>query len=324
MRRRTFIALFGGVFLGLPITAQAQEAGRIYSVGGLSAGPRTAPYLVALFEELRRAGFIEGANLIIDWRTYGSNPDLIPQFVAELIKARVDVIVATGDLPIRTAQQATTTIAILGISHDLVGSGLVNSLARPGGNTTGINILAADLDGKRQEILIETIPGIRRIAVLVDSRNTPPRRLQELQDEARARGLELSIHQISKPQEIPEAIDAAKASGAEALNVLAAPILFGNRAIILQRVAALRLPAIYEVPELAEEGGFIAYGPSNVQMFRDLGAQLVKLLRGRKPADLPVEQPTKFDLVVDLKTAKALGLTIPESLLARADKVIEQ
>jgi putative ABC transport system substrate-binding protein len=296
-----------------------------------AAGARTRQHtrLIRLaggvgLEELRRAGFIEGANLTIDWRTYGSNIDLIPEFVAELIKARVDVIVATGDLPIRTAQRATTTIPILGLTDDMVGSGLVNSLARPGGNTTGTSILAADLDGKRQEILIEAVPGLRRMAALADSGNTSPRRIQELQDAARARGIELSIHQIARPQEIPAAVDAAKAAGAEGLNVLSAHVLFGNRAVIMQRVAALRLPTIYQFPEEAEEGGFIGYGSRVVQTFRELlGAQLVKLLRGRKPADIPVEQPTKFELVINLKTAKALGLTIPESFLVRADKVIE-
>ena len=151
-----------------------------------------------------------------------------------------------------------------------------------------------------------------------------PLRLQELQDAARARNIELSIHQITKPEEIPAAIDAAKASGAEGLNVLSAPVLFGNRAVTMQRVAALGLPTIYQFPEEAEEGGFIGYGSRVIQTFRDLlGAQLVKLLRGVRPADIPIEQPTKFELVISLKTAKALGLTIPESFLLRADKVIE-
>ena len=206
----------------------------------------------------------------------------------------------------------------------MVGSGLVNSLARPGGNTTGISILATELDGKRQEILIEAVPGLRRMAAIADSNTTGSTQLQALQDAARARGVELSIHRIARPEEIPAAIDAAKASDAAALNVLASPILYGNRQIIMQRVAALRLPAIYQWPEEAEEGGFVAYGPRLVQIFRELVTpQLVKLLRGAKPADLPVEQPTKFELVINLKTAKAMGVTVPETLLARADKVIE-
>jgi putative tryptophan/tyrosine transport system substrate-binding protein len=223
MRRREFITLIGGAVVAWPLAARAQEAGRTYRVGGLSAGPRTAPYLVAVFEELRGAGFVEGANLTIAWRSYGQKVDLIPEFVAELVKANVDVIVATGDLPIRTAQRATTTIPILRLTDDMVGSGLVDSLARPGGNTTGTSILAGDLDGKRQEILIEAVPGIRRMAALADSNNVPPGHFQALRDAARARGIELSIHEITKPEEIPAAIDAAKASGADALNVCLRP-----------------------------------------------------------------------------------------------------
>jgi putative ABC transport system substrate-binding protein len=205
----------------------------------------------------------------------------------------------------------------------MVGSGLVNSLARPGGNTTGVSILATELDGKRQEILIEAVPGIRRMATIADS-DTTSRQLQALQDAARARGTELSIHRIASAEEITAAIDGAKASGAEALNVLSSTILFGNRQIIMQRVAALHLPAIYQFAEEAEEGGFVAYGPRIIQIFRELVTkQLVKLLRGGKPADLPVEQPTKFELVINLKTANTLGLTVPATLVARADEVIE-
>jgi len=160
------------------------------------------------------------------------------------------------------------------------------------------------------------------MAVLADSNATGARELKALQDAARARGVELSIHQIV--EEITPAIDAAKASGAAALNVLSSPFLYGNRQIVMQRVAALRLPAIYQFPEEAEEGGFVAYGPRIVQIFRELVTeQLVKLLRGAKPADIPVEQPTKFELMINLKTAKAMGVTVPEALLARADKVIE-
>ena len=233
-------------------------------------------------------------------------------------------MVVIGDVAIRAAQRATTTIPILGSTDDMVGSGLVNSLARPGANTTGTSILAADLDGKRQEILIEAVPGLRRIAAIADSNRTAAPRLQVLQDAARARSIELSIHQIARPDEIPAAIDAAKASGAAALNVLSSPMLYNSRQIIMQRVATLRLPAIYQFPEIAEEGGFVAYGPRVVQVFRELMAQqLVKLLRGAKPADLPIEQPAKFELVINLKTADALGTTVAPILLARADKVIE-
>ena len=324
MRRRDFITLVGGA-TAWPFAARAQEVGRTYRVGGLSTGPRTEPYFVEMFDELRRAGFIEAQNLTIDWHRYGPRIDLIPEFVAELVKSRVDVIYASGDIAIRAAQQATRTVPILGAASDMVGSGLVNSLARPGGNTTGVSILAAELDGKRQEILIEAVAGIRRMAALAESDATTSAQVRALQNAARARNVELSIHWITRPEEIPAVIEAAKALGAEAVNVLSSPaILFANRQIIMQSVAALRLPAIYAVPEMAEEGGFLAYGPRLVQIYRELLApQLIKLLRGIKPADVPVEQPTKFELAINLKTAKALALTIPELFLVRADEVIE-
>jgi putative tryptophan/tyrosine transport system substrate-binding protein len=324
VRRREFITLLGGAAIAWPLATRAQEAGRTYRVGGLSPTPRNSPGVAAMFDELKRLGIIEGQNLIIDWRQYGPGIDPIPEFASELVKTHVDVMVVIGDVAIRAAQRATTTIPILGSTDDMVGSGLVSSLARPGGNTTGTSILAADLDGKRQEILIEAVPALRRIAAIADSNRTAAPRLEVLQDAARASSIELSIHQIARSDEIPAAIDAAKASGAAALNVLSSPMLYGSRQIIMQRVAALRLPAIYQFPEIAEEGGFVGYGPRVVQVFRELMAQqLVKLLRGAKPADLPIEQPAKFDLVINLKTADALGITVPPILLARADKVID-
>jgi putative ABC transport system substrate-binding protein len=324
MKRREFVAALGSAAVAWPLAARAQEAGRTYQIGGLSAGPRSAPYWLAVFDELRRAGFIEGQNVTIDWHQYGSRVDLIPEFATELVKAKVDVIVATGDAAIRAVQQATTTIPILGTTDDIVGSGVVNSLARPDGNITGTSLFSTELDGKRQEILIEALPGLRHMAALADSKTTAAPRLRSLQDAAKARGVELSVYQIAEPDEIPDALDAAKASGAAAINVLSSPVLFGNRQIIIQRAATLRLPAIYQFPEEAEEGGLIGYGPSIIRMFRELVApMLIKLLRGAKPADLPIEQPTKFKLVVNLKTAKVIGLTIPESFLARADEVIE-
>jgi putative tryptophan/tyrosine transport system substrate-binding protein len=323
MRRREFIALMGAS-VAWPFAATAQEPGRTYRLGGVSSVPRNSPPFFAMVDELRRLDFIEGQNLIVDWRAYALHFDLIPEFAAELVKAHVDVIYVGGDVAIRAAQQATATIPILGVTEDMVGQGLVNSLARPGGNTTGVSILATELDGKRQEILIEAVPGLRRIAVLADSKATGSPQLQALQDAARERDIEVSIHQVASVEEITAAIDSAKASGAAALNVLSSPILYGNRQTIMQRVAALRLPAIYQFPEEAEEGGFVAYGPRLAQIFRELVArQLVKLLRGVKPADIPIEQPTKFELVINLKTASAMGITVPATLVARADKVIE-
>jgi putative ABC transport system substrate-binding protein len=323
MRRREFITLIACAAAACPFSAQSQEAGRTYRVGGVTASPRNAPIIVAMFDELRRAGFVEGQNLTIDWRTYGANADLIPELTADLVKAHVDVIYAAGDPAIRTAQDATKTIPILGVTEDMVAAGLVNSLARPGGNTTGVSILATELDGKRQEMLIEVVLGIRRMAVLADP-NTASLHIRALDEAARARDVELSIYRAVRAEEILAAIDAAKASGAEAINILSSAYFWGNRQIIMQRAAALRLPAMYHLPEFAEEGGLLAYGPRAVRIFREIMApQLVKLLRGAKSSDLPIEQPTKFELVINLKTAKALGLTIPESFLVRADKVIE-
>jgi putative tryptophan/tyrosine transport system substrate-binding protein len=254
---------------------------------------------------------------------YALHIDLIPEFAAELVKAKVDVIYAAGDA-VRAAQRATTTIPVLAIAQDMLGQGLVNSLARPGGNTTGVSVLATELDGKRQEILIEAVPGLRRMGILADSKVTSSSELQALQEAARARGVEVSMHRVASTEEITATLDTAKASGVAALNVLSSPLLYANRQLIMDRVAALRLPAVYPFPEEAEEGGFVAYGPTIVHIFRDIMAQkLVKLLRGVKPADIPVEQPTHFELWINLKTASGLGVTVPETLLARADKVIE-
>ncbi len=324
MRRRDFITFVGGAAVAWPVAARTQEAGRIYRFGCVSGSPRNAPFAVAMVDELRRLGFIDGQNLIIDWRNYEERIDLIPEIAAGLVKAHVDVIYAAGVTAIRAAQRATATIPILGVADDMVGLKLVDSLARPGGNTTGVSIFAAELDGKRQEILIEAVPGLRRMATIADINATGSTQLQALQDAARAHGVELSIHRIAKAEEITAAIDAAKASGAAALNVLSSPFLYSNRRIVMERVAALHLPAIYQFPEEAEEGGFVAYGPRLVQIFRELIArQLVKVLRGAKPADLPIEQPTKFELVINLKTAKALGLQVPLHLQQLADEVIE-
>jgi putative tryptophan/tyrosine transport system substrate-binding protein len=324
MRRREFITLLGGAMVTWPFVARGQEPGRIYRLGVLFASPRDAPHNVALFDELRRLGFIEGRNLVIDAAGYGLPPERMEVHAADLMNGPVDVILAGGDAAVRAAQRATTSIAILAFTDDMVGQGFVHSLSKPGGNITGFTILASELDGKRQEILIEAVPGARRIAALVDSNTTTPSQLRMLEDAARARGVELSIHRVAWREEIGSAIDAAKATGAGALNVLASSLLFNSRAFIFHRVAALRLPAVYQFPEMAEQGGLIGYGPLVVQLFRDtVSRQLAKLLRGSKPDDLPVEQPTKFELVINLRTAKAMDHELPTEFLSRADKVIE-
>jgi putative tryptophan/tyrosine transport system substrate-binding protein len=322
MRRREFIALLGAS-VTWPFAAAAQQAGRIYHLGVLLPQPRDAPVNVAFLEGFRRYGFIEGQNLTVEWRAYGPNFDLISQYAAELVSARVDVIVTGGEEAIRAAQQATTTIPIVALVDDLLGSGQVASMARPDGNTTGVNVLGVDLDGKRQELLIEAVPGLRRMAALADVNNTAAK-LEALQKAARAHNVELSIYRIAKGEEIAAAIDSAQASGATALNIFACPLLWTNRQLIIERTAALHLPAMHGFPETAEEGGFAAYGPRLSQLFLEMmPRQIVKLLKGARVADIPVEQPTKFELVINLKTAKAIGVTVPPALLLRADKLIE-
>jgi putative ABC transport system substrate-binding protein len=323
MRRRKFITLLGGA-AAWPLAALAQQAGRTYRLGVLAPGPRSDEGIHAFFDGVRRQGFIEGQNLTVIYHDFALKVDLLSEWAAELVKARVDVIATSGDLASRAAQEATKTIPILAITYDMLGTGLVNSLARPNGNTTGVSILAPELDGKRQEILIEAVPGLRRMAALADSKVTPAVKLDALQAAARARNIELSIHRIASGAEIASAIDMAQASGAAALNVLASPILYANRQLIMDRVAALRLPTMHQWPETAEAGGFVSYGPRLLNLFGNvLPRQLAELFRGTKVADIPVEQPTKFELVINLKTAKAMGVTVPEALLARADKVIE-
>jgi putative ABC transport system substrate-binding protein len=323
MRRRAFITLLGGAAVW-SIAARAQQPGRNCRVGYLTGSQRAAPNVVALFDEIRGSGFIEGQNLSVDGRGFGAQGEQFPSIAAEFVKANVDVIVCAGDVAIRALQQTTATIPILAVTDDMVGSGLARSLANPGGNTTGVSLLAAELDGKRQEVLMELVPGVRRMAALADTGTTAPRQLQALQNQAHARGVELSIHPVTRSEEIVAAIDAAQAAGAVALNVLASPLLYANGRNIIERTNALRLPAMFQRPEMAEQGSVIAYGPSIIRIFREqIARQLAKLLKGTRPADIPVEQPTKFDLVINLKTAKVLGLTIPESFLLRADEVVE-
>lgn len=328
MKRREFIALFGGVAAAWPGAIRAQEAGRTYRLGMMFPFPRDSRESVgiidALIDELRRNGFVEGQNLIVEYRAWAPHVDLIPDYVADLAARPLDVFAAGGPIAVRAVQKAIKTMPILAITDDMIGEGVVKSMARPDGNITGVSILATELDGKRQEILIEVVPGARRIAALADVNTTAPAQLETLQMEAKARNIELSIQRVDKAAEIPGALEAVKTSGAAALNVLASPMLHSNLPLILERVDALRLPAIFQWPEIAEEGGFVAYGPRFTQIVRDLYArQLVQLFRGTKVADIPVEQPSKFELAINLKTANALGVTVPPALVARADKVIE-
>jgi putative ABC transport system substrate-binding protein len=322
MKRREFVRLLGAS-AALPFAAVAQQPGRTYRLGWLSPFTRDLPFNNFFFDELGRRGFIEGQNLTIDYRAFASHLDLIPQYATELVAAGPNVIYAGGGVVAHAVQQATKSIPIVAIADDMVGEGLVESIARPNGNTTGISILATELDGKRQDILIEALPGIRHMAALADSSTLTEAKARTLQEAARTYNVELSIYRITRGEDIAGAIDKAQASGATALNVFASPMLDGNVPLIMQRVAALRLPAMYQWPVWAELGGFIGYGPPVNEVVGLVARFAVSLLRGAKPADLPIEQPTKFELVINLKTANAMGVTVPPALLLRADKLIE-
>src|SRR5262245_12129832 len=320
-KRRTLLIAASGV-LAAPLAAFAQKE-RIYRIGILSYGPREAPNFVALFDELRSLGFAEGRNLVVAGGGFGLRDGELAAAAAALVNSAPDAIFSTGPLPTRAAQAATRTIPILAISDDMVADGLVPSMAHPGSNTTGVSILGPELDGKRQDILIEALPGARRMAALADPQVSTPSHLEALKEGARRRGVELLVQSARTPQEIAPAMNAANADGAKAINALATPLFFFNARSVIERAAALRLPAVYQWPEMVEQGGLLGYGPRITEVFRQLARLLAKVLRGAKPGDLPVEQPTKFELVVNLKTAKALGLKVPQSLLLRAEKVIE-
>jgi putative tryptophan/tyrosine transport system substrate-binding protein len=324
MRRREFIWLFGAG-VAWPFAVLAQEPGRTYRLGFLYPVRLEPPDAVAaFFGELKRAGFVEGKNLTFEFRAFAPHPERMAEYAAELVKSDPDLILAAATA-IPALQEATKTIPILGLGGDLVGMGLVNSMRRPNGNVTGVSFPTTELDGKRQDILIEAVPGLRQMAVLANAKDADTTaRLDALKEAAHARNIELSIYRVASGQEIAAAIDSAKASGAQALNVLSSPTFFGLRHIIFERALALRLPTIYWMPDFSQEGGFASYGPSWVHIIGDIYArQAVQLLRGTKVADVPVEQPFKFDLVINLKTANAMGVTVPPALLARADKVIE-
>jgi putative ABC transport system substrate-binding protein len=313
MTRREFITIIGSAaalpLLRVPV-ARAQEPGRIYRLGMVTGAGRQTPRIVAFFDELKGLGFVEAQNLKIVAGGFYVRDDQFAEVAATLAKFTPDVIFCVGDPVVRAAQESTRTVPIVGLASDMVAAGLVRSFARPGGNVTGVSLLALELDGKREEILMEAVPGARRIAVLTDPAmlaQSAQRQLQALQNAARARAVEVAVFTAGAPEQIVPTMDKAKERGATALNVLSAPLFSFNRRIVFERAAALGLPAIYEFPEMAEEGGLIGYGPRLPLIYRQLARVIVKVLHGVKPEDIPVEQPAKFDLVINLKTAKALG-----------------
>ena len=271
---------------------------------------------------LRELGLIDGQNVVIELRYAQGGLQQLPELAAELVRLKVDVIQASGDLAPRVAQQATTTIPIVAMSDDILGAGLIASLSRPGGNITGLTILSPELSAKRLELLKEIVPGLSRVTALWDP-TTGTSQVAMTEEVARSLNLKLQVLEVRRRDDVADVIRAARNSQAEAINVFSSPFLASLYREIIGFAAEYRLPAIYQWREHAEAGGLISYGPSLAAMFRQAAGIVVKIIKGAKPSELPVEQPTKFELVVNLKTAKVLGLEIPPTVLARADEVIE-
>ncbi len=272
---------------------------------------------------MRIHGLIEGQNLLVVGEGFGVPFDQVPKVAAALVAASPDVINTGPELPIRALQKLTQTIPLTGMTEDMVGEGLVASLARPGGNTTGVSLLSPELDGKRQEILIEAVPNLRKIAIFADANSTKPAHLKELEEAAHSRGVEPLVRRVVKRDDVVPAIKDVQGAGAQAINFLATPLFSVNAVSFIAQVREAGMASIYQWPENAEDGAFAAYGPRYSEMYR-LRARLdIKVLHGTKPADIPVEQPANFELVINLKTAKAIGVEVPSPLLLRTDKVIE-
>lgn len=326
MDRRRFLltSLVGAV--AAPLAVQAQSAGKIPTIGLMGSGTAAAqrPWTTAFVQRLRELGWSEGRTVAIEYRWAEGRSDRFAEIAAELVRLKVDVIVTHNTPPTVAAKKATTVIPIVfATAGDPVGSGVVTSLARPGGNVTGLSSQAPDAAGKRLELLREVIPGLRRLAVLADVGN--PYALvdaAEVEKAARPLGLEVMRSEMRVAEDIDPAFEALKGR-AQALYVIAVPLLFVNRVRINKLALAARLPTSHAVREYVEAGGLMSYGPNWPDMWSRAADVVDKILRGTKPADIPVEQPSKFELVINLKTAKALGLTIPQSLLQRADQVIE-
>jgi putative ABC transport system substrate-binding protein len=329
MKRRQFITLLCGA-AAWPLAARAQEAtSTIRRVGFLLPGvARTTAVrglLEAFREGLKEYGWVEGQNISVDYRFAEGKEDALPGIAAALVQSWLDVIVAEGTPAIQAAKNVTQTVPIvMAVSNDPVGSGLVASLNRPGGNITGLSVLSQELGGKRLQLLTEIIPGLARVAVLSNPSNpSNTLLLEQTKAAAQSLGVEIHVAEVQGPDRFESAFAAVAAAHAGALIVLGDGMLYSQQPRIVTFAAASHLPALFGEKEGAEAGGLIAYGPSIPASFRRAAAYVDKILRGAKPADLPVEQPTKFELVVNLQTARAIGVTIPTSILLRADEVIE-
>jgi putative ABC transport system substrate-binding protein len=321
--RRKFLAALGGA-AAWPLAARAQRAGSAATIGLLWPGdtPPESPRMESFRQGLRASGFVDGQNVAIELRYARRGTQQLPELAAELIRLKVDVIYAGGDLAARVARQATGTIPIVTITDDILGAGLIASLSRPGGNITGLTILAPELSAKRLEVLRDMIPGLSRVTALHDP-TSGTSQVTMAESAARSLNLKLQVLEVRHRDDVLRAIRVARDWQAEALNVFFSPLLSSLHREIIAFAAEYRLPAIYQWKEHAEAGGLVSYGPNLAAMFRQSAIMVAKVLKGVKPADLPVEQPTKFELVVNERTATALGLVIPPPVLLLADEVIE-
>jgi putative ABC transport system substrate-binding protein len=332
MERRAFIGGLAGGLLAPPLAAEAQGARTVPRIGVLTSGvlgsPETERGLDAFRQGLRELGYVQGQNILIEYRAADGKLERLPRLATELARLKVDVILAGATPAARAAQKATTTIPIVASSMgDPVGDGLVASLARPGGNITGTTFLGPELVPKRLELLKEALPKVTRVAALLHPDAFGERTMRDMVKDteaaARALGVQLQVVEVRGPDEFDGAFSMMVRQHADALIVFASVMLFGQRRPIVALAAKRRLPAMFNNRESVEIGGLISYGVSLTDLSRRAATYVDKILKGAKPADLPVEQPNKFELVINLKTAKALGLTIPQSLLQRADEVIQ-
>jgi putative ABC transport system substrate-binding protein len=327
VERRAFIILLGAATASVPLGAGAQQSGKIYKIGLLTAGSRAAgPGLQSgVYEGLSELGWVEGKNFTFEGRYAENKLDQLPALAAELVSLGVDVIVTIGTLAPLAAKRATLTIPIVMTSAgDPIGSGLVASLARPGGNVTGFSLMAPELAGKRLELLKEISPSTSRVAVLWNAANPYSALVfKEAVSGARALGLEFISLEVQAPGDVDGALDAATAEHADALIVVEDPLTMDHAVKIANFALDQRLPAVSGLKVFTDVGGLVSYGADINDLFRRSASYIDKILKGAQPADLPVEQPTKFQLVINLRAAKALGLTIPPSILALADEVIE-
>jgi len=324
VKRREFITLLGGA-VAWPLAARAQQAGKLPTIGFLGTVTPTAQsqWIAAFVQRLRELGWIEGRTVAIEYRWAEGRSERFAEIAAEFVRLKVDVIVTTGGA-LLAASQATSVIPIvLAVAADPVGTGFVASLARPGGNVTGLSGQATDLAGKRLELLREVVPGLRRLAILTNL-GYPASVLEtgEVQAAARTLGLEVVTREIRRAEDIAPALESLR-GGADALYLTADALLNSNRTRINTLALGARLPTISSWRDFVEAGSLMSYGPNFPDLFRRSANYVDKILRGAKPGDLPIEQPTKFDFVINVTTAKTLGLAIPESLLLRADEVIE-